>query len=301
MEAHPRQSFGRGSVRLWGPFALLCACALPVFSDQQAQVVVVSVTGDWRQVPEGALYDKQNRLRFGQILFVGQGCLLGKEGSIVLKYSTPSENALYPFPCEKPPDEGSRPCKEGPRNTCAVNLRELGTKKGLWNAFAATISSVTQNFSGQPERYMVASSRGGEAELVDAVVPLENGQIDLRGIFRDMSPGSYYVEFSAVEVAAFQGPPSLVSYAKGQPAFVPARGLRAGPYKVLLVDQKGESGDSDCWVLLAGAAEYATKAAAYERVVTESQKLPEEMDPAATRALLRAYLESLQAKQAVRP
>jgi hypothetical protein len=69
--------------------------------------------------------------------------------------------------------------------------------------------------------------------------------------------------------------------------------VRAGLYKLALVTEKGEPGDSDCWILAAAPPEYAKQAAAYERAVSESKKLPEEMDASATRALLRAYLESL--------
>jgi hypothetical protein len=304
MVSQHRWSFVRSGFPVWGALVLVCACAIPLVSDQGrgAQVVVVSVSGDWtpiRQDPgttaKAAGAETQRPVRFGETLTVGAICLFGNEqGSIVLKFATPADSVLYPFPCEKANMGGAASCTTGPRNTCAVDLRKVGEKKGLTASFMATISEALARITrAAPEKYMVAASRGAEAELMDAVVPLEGEQIDLRAAFRDMDPGTYYVELGAVGAASTQGPPVRVSFAKGQAARAEARGVSGGLYKLALVTEKGEPGDSDCWILVGPPPEYAKQAASYDQAVSESTKLPAEMDAGATRALLRAYLESL--------
>jgi hypothetical protein len=289
---------------VWGALVLVCACAIPLVSDQGrgAQVVVVSVSGDWTPVCQAAggdckaAGDARRPVRFGETLTVGAICLFGTEqNSIVLKYATPTDDTLYPFPCDKANLSQARSCSTSAQGACSVDLRTVGQTKGRAVAFMATISEAFRRMTqAQPEKYMVAASRGAEAELVDAVVPLEGGQIDLRAAFRDMDPGTYYVEFAPTSSsAAVQGPPVRVSYAKGQAVSAAARGVRGGLYKLALVTEKGEPGDSDCWILVAAAPEYTKQAAAYGQAESESAKLPAEMDAGATRALLRAYLESL--------
>jgi hypothetical protein len=307
MTAYLRRSFGRAGLPLWGTFLSLCACALPLVSDQRQQIVVVSVSGDWTQVRQSKYSDDRTTdddlkrpVRFGQTLSVGEICLFGTEaGSIVLRYLTSKDNTLYPFPCEKANLGGTPTCAVGPREACAVDLRTLGKKPGIPAAVRAYIfEAMVRVVSAQPEKYMVAGSRGAEAELADAVVPLESGQIDVQAIFRDMSPDTYYVELAPLESASFSGPPSRVTYTKGQAARFEARGVRVGLYKLALVTEKGEPGDSDCWILVAAGPQYTERAAAYQQAVRESAKLPEEMDAGATRGLLRAYMEALsRAKQ----
>jgi hypothetical protein len=308
MAAHLRWSCGRRSLPVWGTLVLVCACALPLVSDQrgQAQVVVVSVSGDWTpmrqdlsaQAHSGA-DNAQHPVRFGETITVGPICLFGNEGdAIVLMQNAPKDNVLHSYPCEKAKPDKAQSCPVKPLGTssaCAVDLRTVGQGQGLVSAFVATISDAfTRLTQSQPEKYMVAASRGAEAELADAVVPLQGGQIDLRAVFRNMDPGTYNVKFASVEAQTLSGPAPQVTYAKGQAVLLqtPAE-VRAGLYKLSLVSQSGEPGDSDCWVLVATPPEYARQSAAFERAVSESAKLPGEMDAGATRALLRAYLESL--------
>jgi len=294
-------SFGKSGFPVWGTLAMVCVAALPMVSDQQpiSQVVVVSVSGgDWTPVCQAAMGECKKAgeplqpVRFGEKLTVGAKCLFGNAGgSIVLKSSSPTDDLLYPFQCQKQPACAAVSTDPKVPKACAVDLRTLDQKKGFYATFIEpALKRITQS---QPEKYMVAASRGAESELVDAVVPIENGQIDLQASFREMDPATYYVELAVPGAPSLAGPPFRVTFAKGQAARVEAHGVRAGLYKLALVTEKGEPGDSDCWILAAAPPEYAKQAAAYERAVSESKKLPEEMDASATRALLRAYLESL--------
>jgi hypothetical protein len=304
MTARSWQGANTSRVIILGAMLGASAGALALAGDPQPEVLVVSALGDWRQVAPYQMHAKQKPVSFGQRLDVGSGCLYGAaEGAIVLKYATASDNTLYAFPCEKPPSVQNPDCTAFRGASCTVNLKKLGNKKGVISGFVADLSdTLARLLSAQPERYMVASSRGIEDELNDAVVPLDNGEADLSVVFRGMPAGKYYVEFQAVDARVVRGAPLPVVSAKNQKAVVAGPALHPGLYKVLLVDQKGEPAGSDAWIVLAAAADYPVKAAAFQKALEESAKLPAEMDPSATRALLRAYLESLsEHAQATRP
>lgn len=302
MKAHFPRCFSMAGLRIGGTLLAVYACAAPLVSrPPQQQVVVVSVSGEWTQVRQGqnapgktTTASLQNPIRFGQTLNTGAICLFGSErSSIVLKYSTPNEDKLYPFPCEKTDLAGSPTCLVRPRSGCAVDLDHVRDKKGIMATIGASFSALMSTVTAQPDKYMVAASRGADSELADAVISLDSGQIDLQAVFREMDPGVYYVEMTPLSSASLQAPPSRVNFAKGQSAPIAARGVQPGIYKLALVTEKGEPGDSDCWILVVASPEYPQTSAAFAHAVSESAKLPEEMDAGATRALLRAYLESL--------
>jgi hypothetical protein len=298
MAARLKHLIGRHPAWLWAAFVAFSAGAVVLAAGQSdkvgqnvvvgQKVVVFSITGEWRQVGKDKngkdLADSaQLPLHWWQTLDTGAGELKGtKDSLIVLKTR---DDILHPIPCKKPETED---------NLCHEALNDLDKKKGAPTSFTRDIrDAFTRVTMGQPGKYMIAGSRGVEDELTDAVVPLANGQVDLSAVFRDMSSGKYYLAFSAVDAVAAQSSPASIVYTKGQPVMIPAPGLHSGLYRVSLVDAKGEPAGSDAWILLSAASDYSAKSGAYERAVSDSKELPEEMDPATTRALLRAFLESL--------
>jgi hypothetical protein len=90
-------------------FAMIVVAGASILSlaadqHQEPQVLAVSASGEWRQVPANREYGKQKAIVFGQHLDVGSGCLYGSPNdgeSVVLKCSNPSDTTLYAFPCEK--------------------------------------------------------------------------------------------------------------------------------------------------------------------------------------------------------
>ena len=198
--------------------------------------------------------------------------LQSKKGAIVLEL----KGSLFSLPCES----------NGNGEYCNFRQEDFKASQKTWLAQVKTLWT-------QPEKYMVAGSRGVEADLLDAVVLLRNKQVDLSAVFHDISPGNYHLAFSPIDSGSFQGKPVEVTYTKEKPLLAPADKLRPGLYRVLLVDDKGEPGDSDAWILVSAEDKYARNAAKYEQAVKEATKLPPEMDPSTTRALLRAYLEGL--------
>ncbi len=142
---------------------------------------------------------------------------------------------------------------------------------------------------------MVAASRGIEPGLVDTVVLLEDRQLDLAPAFREMSDGQYWVKLSLINGngAGPVGGPLAVQYTSHHPASASAPTTQPGLYRLSLVDKNGASAGSDCWILVTSRETYSAKSQAFEGATQKSSKWPQDMDPSAVRALLRAYLESL--------
>lgn len=264
--------------------AVLAAVPLVVIpfavGDQPERVVVVSLTGNWKH--------DDARVTFGQSL-PATGCLFASDGSVVLQPDK-KDAAAQPFICEKPARDSSCSGHDGDR--CAVPLdprkwKSSGSSLGnIWDA-------VRKLFSGDPEKYMVAASRGIEPGLVDTVVPLEDHQLDLAPAFREMSYGQYWVKFSPLNAAAPAGGPLAVQYASHHQASVGALATHPGLYRLSLVDKNGAPAGSDCWMLVTSGEAYPARSQAFEAATRKSSNWPEDMDPSAVRALLRAYLESL--------
>jgi hypothetical protein len=257
--------------------------ALAAQSDQSERVVIISLTGDWK-------LDGGATVVFGQHL-LAQGCLFGSDGSVVLQPEKKGAPA-QPFVCEKPSRDSS--CSGHQSALCAVPLDPRNWKisgSGLGNVWDA----VVHLFSGNPEKYMVAASRGLEPGLVDAVVAQQNSSVDLSPAFRELPAAQYWVKLESVN-AAKSKPASAILELRFVPqhaAVIPASSIPPGLYRLILVDKSGEPAGSDSWILISPPKKYPSTSQAFQLAVQKSSSWPDAMDPSAVRALLRAYLESL--------
>ena len=174
---------------------------------------------------------------------------------------------------------------------CKVELApKTWDRRPWWAPFVAPFLAL---IGPNPDRYMVAVSRGVEEELVDSVAPIQGGGVDLGAAFHELDDGTYWVKLTSLSGSSSPPGPLPLQYKRGSPAIVASGSIRPGLYKVLIVDQSGEPAGSDCWLLAAASADYPALSSKFEQARADSAKLPPEMDPSATRSLLRAYLESL--------
>jgi hypothetical protein len=260
--------------------AAFTSVALAAQSDQPERVVIISLTGDWKL--DGAT------VVFGQRL-PAQGCLFGSEGSVVLQ-SEKKGGSPQPFICEKPSRDSS--CTGHQSSRCAVpldprNWRASGGGLGnIWDA-------VSHLFTGEPDKYMVAASRGMEPGLVDTVVALQNGGVDLSPAFRELPAGQYWVRLETVNGSKPAGGILELRFVPQHATVVPGAAIRTGLYRLILVDKSGEPAGSDSWTLISPPEKYSSTSQAFQLAVQRSSTWPDAMDPSAVRALLRAYLESL--------
>jgi hypothetical protein len=265
-------------------FAAFTSVALAAQSDQPERVVIISLTGDWKL--DGAT------VVFGQRL-PAQGCLFGSEGSVVLQPDKKGA-AAQPFICEKPSRDSS--CTGHQSARCAVPLNPRNWKLsggGLGNVWDA----VVHLFTGEPEKYMVAASRGIEPGLVDTVVALQNSGVDLSPALRELPAGQYWVKLETVNGSKPAGGILELRFTPQHAAIIPEPSIQPGLYRLILVDKSGTPADSDSWILISAPEKYSSTSQAFQLAVQKSSKWPDAMDPSAVRALLRAYLESLSTSQ----
>lgn len=259
---------------------VLCVvAALAARSQQSGSIVVVSIEGDWKY--------NNKPVTFGQTL-PAQGCLIANDGSLVVKTGDKNAGGV-PLVCEKLRRDPL--CGDREPGRCAVPLNpEKWPKTGGWGD---TWEALSRFLTKDPDKYMVAASRGVEPGLDDAVVSQQAGGVDLGAAFREMEAGHYWIQISAATKTAQPVKTFELQFAPHGPALITAPSLQPGLYKVVLVDKAGGPAGSDCWILLSTLENYPAWSKAFQNAASESSKWSEAMDPSATRALLRAYLESL--------
>ena len=259
------------------------------FPDQPEQVVVVSVAGDWKF--------GDARVTWGQAL-PAKGCLYASEGSVVLRagnsVSRPDNKDTQPFACEKKSRDSD--CSGHESDRCAIPLDPAKWKSKF--TLGNFMDFVTTLISREPEKYMVAASRGLEPGLVDCVALLKNSSVDLAPAFREMPAGTYFVILSSVNTVANANTPVELRFTPHGPAVVTLPAVQPGLYRVVLVDKQGAPAGSDCWALISSPDSYTSISGAFEAAVQKSAAWPDDMDPSARRAILRAYLDSLRVNPA---
>jgi hypothetical protein len=263
--------------------AFFASVALAAQSDQSERVVIISLTGEWK-------LDAGATVVFGQLL-PAQGCLFGSDGSVVLQPDKKAASA-QPFICEKPSRDSS--CSGHPSARCAVPLNPRNWQAsggGLGNIWDA----VVHLFTGDPEKYMVAASRGIEPGLVDAVVAQQDSSVDLSPAFRELPAAQYWVKLEPVNADNSRPASAILElrFAPQHAAVIPVSSIQPGLYRLILVDKTGAPADSDSWILISPPEKYSSTSQAFQLAVQKSATWPDAMDPSAVRAMLRAYLESL--------
>jgi hypothetical protein len=137
---------------------------------------------------------------------------------------------------------------------------------------------------------IAAVSRDFGREVREAVIPLRDGRADLAPALRDALRGPYQLR-----MRPFPGgvplPPVSVQWMPGNPAAVPASALTPGLYRLEVLDSGRTA--SEAWILLCGPADFLSRSAEFQQAIEQTARWSDEMDAAAMRPLLRAYLESL--------
>jgi hypothetical protein len=252
---------------------------------------IASVTGDWREVNDSLV-------KFGRPVNEGE-CLYGETetGAVVVDQPVPQggqqQDELLSYTCDSSQQES---CAPRPKSTkAALCTVKVGTKSAKANEGIGTrlLASLWDRLYPDPDKYMIAASRGLEAELAEAVVPLKGSLLDLSASFKDMDDGDYWIVLAPVSAAGKSSSPLHLRYKRGMPALVPAAGISPALYNVILVDQEGAPLGNEAWALVRSPETYAAASSDFGQLVADSEKWPAEMDPSATRAILRASLDQL--------
>jgi hypothetical protein len=159
--------------------------------------------------------------------------------------------------------------------------------KGLFDRLRAAVEPYGRR---SPEGLIAAVSRDFGREVREAAVPLRNGQVDVAPAFRDALPGAYQVRLAPL--AGGQPVVFQAQWAAGQPLPIPAPNLKPGLHRLAVLEEGGRVG-SEAWVLVCAAGEYAPVSADFQQAIDLTSKWADDLDAAAVRPVLRAYLESL--------
>lgn len=164
----------------------------------------------------------------------------------------------------------------------------------------ALYNATVRWFWGDPSRYTVPRSRGEEVVLLEAVVPLKEGKVDLSPVFKKAKKGLYNLQYRSVsrgETAAGKwSEPVAYDWSPGKPASVSIPDLKPGLYELNLLEKRGEyfdRTDSEAWILVSDPVRYEKDAASFEKARALTAKWSGEVDPNDLRGFLRAHLDHL--------
>ncbi len=135
------------------------------------------------------------------------------------------------------------------------------------------VTAVMGVFPGHPEKFAQTSVRGSATNLQDAVVDLNDGQLDLRPTFKRMKKGSYVLLFRSADRTKLSGEegafkPLPFVWDPSAPLPLRVNRLRPGLYELSLLGGRSEdqqSTGSKAWVLVSDHAHYEQTATAFQQ------------------------------------
>lgn len=176
-----------------------------------------------------------------------------------------------------------------------------GTKERLMAAQRVIVDAVQDQFKQYPKRYSYHAARGGE--LIDAVVLVRNGAVDLQSVFSSIDRGRYWLRLQPVDStevattttsfeAAYPWDPS-------SPVTLTLGTVKSPLQELILFRRTGEmlypTGQS-AWVLICSSSSYMLAASAFKEAVSLTQQWSEKVDASARTTFLRAYLGHISAQ-----
>jgi hypothetical protein len=181
--------------------------------------------------------------------------------------------------------------------------------KEVPSSWKRIVTAVMGVFPGHPEKYAQMSVRGSAADLRDAVVEFNDGQVNLAPPFKHMNKGTYLLLFQPINgTTASRGQgalkPALFDWDPSAPSPLRVEGLRPGLYDLSLLSVQSEDHQvtgAKAWVLVSDKAHYEKTAAAFQQAATLTEQWGKEAPADAARSFLRAYLESLPLQEPRQP
>jgi hypothetical protein len=145
-------------------------------------------------------------------------------------------------------------------------------RKEAPSRWSRIVSAVMGVFPGHPEKYRQMSVRGPAMDIQDAVVELNNGQLDLGPTFKHVRKGKYLVVLKPIrqtkastEESTFK--PVLFDWDPNTSPPLRVDGIRPGLYDLSVqnAQSKDTSNRSEAWVIVSQHARYETTAAAFQQ------------------------------------
>ena len=174
-------------------------------------------------------------------------------------------------------------------------------KEAAPSRWSRIVNAVMGVFPGHPEKYTQMSVRGPATDIQDAVVDLNNGQLDLGPAFKHLKKGEYLIALEPIRqtkapIEGATSKPVRFDWDPNQSPALQVDGIRPGLYslRIQTAQSKDLSGDrSEAWTLVSEHARYEATAAAFQECITLTEKWTSEAPADAARSFRRAYLDSL--------
>ena len=157
------------------------------------------------------------------------------------------------------------------------------------------VRAIGHLFSKEPERYVSALSRG--EGLRDGVAELGQQGLDIGHLLEDLPSGVYTLHFSPLKAerptaAVVQ---ATLEWKRGQSGVVAVPSLVPGLYAVTVTTGRAQASPDEtaAWVLVAEPPRARQASVAWKEAETKVAEWRADLSGASSRALLRAFLESL--------
>jgi hypothetical protein len=237
-------------------------------STSQVKGIVVYVNGEWEV--------SGKRLKFLDTVAAGEQST-GSSGTLTIWFHGPPTV----FSCS---------------SQCKITL---APKAG--SSVSETVTRMTGEllavFDSERDELVVAASRGLEPELKEAVLRTGGGQVDVGPAFREMDPGSYQVSIQPALSRQTSTHLQAVNYTSGAPVMVSTKGLKPGLYILSTIDASHQVNETQAWVLISSPDQFSKDSDAFNVLLETIKQWPSEIDPRAPRAIQRAYLQVLAARE----
>jgi hypothetical protein len=268
---------------------LLIMLALAAAAGAQKRLVL-SIDGDWWDA---------NGQPLGFARPVNGQCVFGQAGSLQIADAGTKAARTIAFeklgehcPCATRPQhipEHAR-CAEARIDPQHSNLTEASALGG------GSLSRIFDWLMRSPQMYVVAAARGLEDEPQEAVLPLSGSEVELNTAMQSLPAGTYAVHLEPV--AGGTSVAGKLAWKPGGLGKASIGRVAPGLYKLSASVEGGESEGAEAWVLVSDPEHFESDAKEFHDVAELTRSWDDRVDASGKRAVLRACLHSLAARDA---
>jgi hypothetical protein len=162
------------------------------------------------------------------------------------------------------------------------------------------VVAVKEVFTSYPEKFVATLSKEKNG-LQDAVIKLENGQVDLSPVFKNMEKDLYLLRFQKVVLDDKLDPgvapdPINFNWESGRSSSVSVNGLKPGLYKLKLLEttHKEHEPIDEAWILVSEPEKHERVFTFFQGAIELTEQWSRDgLEPELIRSFLHAYLASL--------
>lgn len=264
-------------------------CALVMGGPAFAQKIVLNIDGNWWDSSGQAL---------GFASRVNGPCVFGDGGT--LQIADADTKAAQAFAFDQMPVSCASSCKGRPPGISSRAHCQDATEQAIAKVTeAATVVAGVDlhqlflRLFRNPQLYVVAAARGLEDEPEEAVLLIEESEVDLSPALQTLPAGTYTVSLEPIEGGAPRSARGKVEWQPPKSAKVSFAAVTPGLYRLTAGLEDGDSEGSQTWVVLSPPAHYDADEKKFRAAIALTRSWSDRVDTSGKRAVLRAALRSL--------